>query len=323
MTSTQASAAAPRPKSAVIRFLQHRRRVFSKNWELLLLCIPAIAAYLLFQYAPMVGLQMAFRNYRYDRGLFHSEWTGFKNFEFLFRSIDLARIVRNSVLYSLTFLILGTICNVVVALLLFEINNRRWLKFYQTVMTFPNFLSWVVVGFVTYAVFNPSIGVLNQVLAFFGHEGVNVYGSPKYWPYILTYMNLWKNVGMGCIMYYAALMGIDPSLYEAATIDGANRWQQTIHISLPSLTSLITIMSILGIGGLFGGDFGLFYQIPRNIGVLYPTTDIINTYVYRGLAGGDYGMSSATGLVQSVVGLVLVVATNLVVKKISPENSMF
>ena len=304
-------------------FLLRQWYTFKKNWELLLLCMPAIIAYFLFHYVPMVGLQLPFRNYRYDLGLFHSEWVGFKNFEFLFNSVDLVRIVRNTVLYSLTFLILGTVCKVVVALLLFEINNRKCLKFYQTVMTIPNFLSWVVVGFITYAVFNPSIGVLNQVITLFGGTGVNVYATPECWPFILTYMDIWKNVGMGCIIYYASLLGIDPSLYEAATIDGAGRWKQTIHISIPNLIPLITIMSIMGIGGLFNGDFGLFYQIPRNIGVLYPTTDIINTYVYRGLSGGDYGMSSATGLVQSVVGLILVVCTNGVVRKISPENSMF
>ncbi len=311
----------PRSKSA--HRLRRWVRTFKANWELLLLCIPALISYILFQYIPMGGLVMAFERYRYDLGLFGSLFIGLENFEFLFKSVDLVRIVRNTVGYGALFLVVDLITNVGVALLLFEINSRGALKFYQTVMTLPRFLSWVIVGFITYAIFNPAVGVLNQVLSVLGMQGVDVYSNPSYWPFILTVVHIWNGVGMGCIMYYANLIGIDPALYEAATIDGASRWQQTLHISIPSLVPLMTIMGIMAVGGLFNGDFGLFYQIPRDVGVLYPTTDIINTYVFRGLQNGEFGMSSATGLVQSVVGLVLVTITNAIVKKIAPENSMF
>lgn len=298
-------------------------RTFKNNWELLLLCLPAVICYILFNYVPMSGLVLAFKNFRYDLGLFGSPWNGWANFDFLFQSVDLGRIVRNTLGYSATFIVVNLVTNVTVALLLFEISSRKALKAYQTMMTLPNFLSWVIVGFITYAIFNPSYGVLNQMLASMGKETVDVYSQPGYWPYILVFVNTWKGVGMGCIMYYAALIGIDSSLYEAARIDGANRWQMTLHISIPSLIPLMTIMTIMAVGNMFRGDFGLFYQIPRDVGVLYPTTDVIDTYVYRGLQQANFGIGSAVGLVQSVVGLVLVTATNAIVKKISPENSMF
>jgi putative aldouronate transport system permease protein len=298
-------------------------RTFLNNWELLLLCIPALTCYVLFQYMPMGGLLMAFKDFRYNLGIFGSPWAGFKNFEFLFKSVDLVRIVRNTVSYSAAFIIVNLITNTGVALLLFEIKSRKALKAYQTIMTIPNFLSWVIIGFITYAILNPTLGVLNQFLAFIGVESVDVYTQVKYWPFIIVFMNTWKGVGMGSLMYYASLIGNDPAYYDAAVIDGANRWQQTWYISIPTLIPLMTIMTILAVGGMFSGDFGLFYQIPRNVGVLYEATDIIDTYVFRGLQSGNFGMSSAVGFVQSVVGLILVTLTNYIVGKISPDNKMF
>ena len=294
------------------------------NWELLLLCIPAVACYIIFSYVPMIGLILPFKNYKYNLGLFASKWVGLKNFNFLFKSVDLWRITRNTVCYSLAFLVVGSIVNIGIALLLFEIKERRSaLKAYQTIMTFPNFMSWVIVGFITYAIFNPVLGVMNQLIRALGGAGVDVYSSPSYWPFIIVFVNAWKGLGMGSMMYLANLLGIDASLYEAATIDGANRWQQTRYISIPSIIPLWTIMTILAIGGMFRGDFGLFYQIPRNIGLLYETTDIIDTFVYRGLQTNNYGQSSAVGFIQSLLGLICVGGTNWIVSKISPENAMF
>ncbi len=295
-----------------------------KNWELLLLCLPAVAAYIIFHYIPMVGLIMPFINYKFNLGLFGSKWIGFKNFRFLFRSTDLWRITRNTVGYNLIFLAVGTVVNIGVALLLFEIKERRnALKTYQTIMTFTEFMSWVIVGFITYAIFNPRLGVMNQLIRALGGQGVDVYSSPQYWPFIIPIVNVWKGVGMGSMMYLANLMGIDASLYEAATIDGANRWQQTRYISIPNIIPLWTIIAILCVGNIFSGDFGLFYQIPRNVGLLYETTDIINTFVYRGLQDTNYGQSSAVGFIQSILGLICVGLTNWVVTKIEPENAMF
>ena len=273
-------------------------RRFRANWELLLLCVPAIFCYIVFSYIPMIGLVMPFKNYKYNLGLFGSKWVGLKNFEFLFRSTDLWRITRNTVGYGLIFLVVGTVVNIGIALLLFEIKERRGaLKTYQTIMTFPNFMSWVIVGFITYAIFNPTLGVMNQLIRALGGKGVDVYSNPAYWPFIIPIVNAWKGLGMGSMMYLANLLGIDGSLYEAATIDGANRWQQTRYISIPNIIPLWTIMTILAVGGLFRGDFGLFFQIPRNIGLLYETTDIIDTFVYRGLQSNNYGQSSAVGFI--------------------------
>ena len=302
-----------------------RMNAFIKDFELTLLCIPAIVGYFLFHYVPIFGLTMAFKDYKLAKGIWGSRWVGTKNFDFFFHSVDLARIVRNTVLYSISFIILGLIANIIIALLLNEIReNRGALKYYQTTMILPNFLSWVIVGYITYALFNPNLGVLRQIRQMMGlTETLDVYKDPKYWPFILCFINLWKGVGMGSMFYFAALIGIDESLYEAARIDGASRWQQIWHISLPGIVPLITILSIMAMGSVFRGDFGLFYQISRNVQVLYPTTDIIDTYIFRGLQNSNYSMSSTVGFVQSVVGLIMVAGTNAIVKKISPENSMF
>ena len=301
-----------------------KRGIFQKNFELLSLCIPALVGYILFAYVPMFGLVMAFKDYKLAKGIWGSKWIGLKNFQFLWSSVDLVRIVRNTVCYSITFIIVGLIFNVFIALLLNEIaDNRRALKYYQTTMIFPNFLSWVIVGYITYALFNPTLGIMTQLRTTLGLPAIDVYMNAEYWPGILIVVNMWKGIGMGSMFYFAALIGINESLYEAARIDGANRLQQICHISIPSLIPLMTIMSILAMGSVFRGDFGLFYQIPRDISILYDTTDIIDTYVFRGLQNNSYGMASAVGFVQSVVGLIMVTATNAIVKRVSPENSMF
>ena len=218
---------------------------------------------------------------------------------------------------------LSPVVNVIVALLLFEIASRRALKTYQTIITFPNFMSMVIVGYIVYAILSPRTGLLNQILQFFGKEPIDAYMNPKYWPFILTVVNLWKGVGMGSMMYFASLMGVDTSLYEAAEIDGATRFQKMRYVSVPQLIPLVCIFTIMNAGSLINGNFDLFYVIPRNTSTLYATTDILNTYVYRSLQESSYAIGATAGLIQSVVGLILVVAANLIVKKISPENSMF
>lgn len=298
-------------------------KLFKENFELLLLALPAIIFFFIFCYLPMGGLVLAFKNYQYNSGIWGSPWAGFKNFEFFFTSGDLVRLIRNTVGYSVLFIIVGVVVNVGVALLLYEITKRIYIKIFQTVMILPHFISWVIVSFITYIFLHPEYGVLNNLLTAMNLTPVSWYSDTTWWPLILTVVNIWKGVGMGCLIYYAALMGVDKSLFEAAEIDGASKWQKIWNISIPAILPVITINIILSIGGIFRGDFGLFYQIPRDVGALYPVTDIIDTYVYRGIRTGDIGVTSAVGFIQSFVGLFMVVLSNWVVKKIYPENAMF
>ncbi len=221
------------------------------------------------------------------------------------------------------FIIINLVAGVIVALLLYEVRSKRALKFYQTSMMLPRFLSWVIVGYITYTFLSPTMGILNQVIEFFGGSPVNWYSEVSAWPWILLITNTWKVLGLNCIMYYAALMGIDKAYFEAAEIDGANRFQQILHISIPSIKPLMIVLTLLAFGNIFRGDFGLFYVIPRDVGLLYPATDIIDTYVYRGLRTGNLGTTAAVGLFQSLVGFVMIVTMNGIVRKVEPESSLF
>ncbi len=292
--------------------------------ELFVLTLPAVLLLLIFAYWPMFGVIVAFKRFNPNAGILASEWVGFQNFEFFFSSQDAWRVLRNTVLYGIDFQIVGLVSALALAILMYNVRSRAALKFYQTSMILPKFISMVLVAYITYAVLNPVSGIANQLIRAFGGNSVQWYSEPKYWPFILTIVEVWKTVGMNSIVYYAAMMGIDETLFEAARIDGANRWQEIRHIMLPELSSVICILLILGMGGLISGDFGLFYQVPMNIGVLYPTTDIINTYTFRGLMSTtNWGMTSAVGLFQSVISLILIVGSNLIIKKIEPANSLF
>jgi putative aldouronate transport system permease protein len=274
-------------------------------------------------YLPMFGVIVAFKNYRYDKGILGSDWVGFKNFEFLFKSDTAWRITRNTVLYNLTYMILTTICALAVAIMLNEIA-KRWLKVYQTSMLLPYFLSWVVMSYITQAFLDHQSGFVNTILVSMGMEKIKWYFEAHYWPFILVIVHLWKSIGFSALVYYAGVLGIDAELYEAAKIDGAKRMQMVWNITIPQLTPLITILLILSLGGMFRGDFGLHYFIPNNNGMTYSTTDIIDTYIYRALSTlGDISMASAVGLYQSLVGFVLVIAANYTVRKINDENSLF
>lgn len=294
------------------------------SWQLLLLCIPAIVCYILFHYLPLIsGVILPFKDYVFRDGIFGSEWCGLDNFKFLFKASAITRSIRNTVFYSILFAIVDPIVNISFALLFFELKSRKALKIYQTTIILPNFMSMVVVGYITYAILSPSSGLLNIVLEYFGYTSVNVYREPSRWPFILTLVNGWKGVGMGSMLYFATLVGIDPTLYEAAKIDGANRWQQTWYVSLRHLVPMVCIFTILNIGGLFSGSFDLFYNIPRNVTALYETTDILNTYIVRMLQEGTYTQGIAIGFLQSLIGMILTVTANGIVRKISPENAMF
>ena len=304
--------------------MRKSKRNMVDNMQLLLLALPGIVYYIIFHYIPMSGLVIAFKNYRYDKGIFGSDWVGFKNFEFFFASSDAWRVTRNTVGYGALFTVMTIVVSVAIALLMIQITSRVRLKIYQTSMFLPNFISWVLVSEIVFLIIGPTQGVINQALTSLGFDTISFYADPKYWPVILTITNLWKNIGMQTLIYYAGLMGVDKGLYEASEIDGANKFHQTIHISLPHLIPSITILGIMSIGNFFRGDFGLFYNVPRNTGMLLQTTDVIDTYIYRGLMQiGDIGMSAAVGLFQSVAGLILVIISNTIVKRINPDNTLF
>lgn len=301
-----------------------KKRRDTTSFQLFLLGFPGMLAVLIFHYLPMFGIVIAFKKYNPNKGIFGSPWNGLDNFQFFFTTPDAVRIIRNTVLYSIDYLFLGMVFSVLTAILFYNIASRKALKVYNTVMILPSFVSMVLISYIVYALLNPTMGLLNRVLGRFGlPDSIDWYSKPDAWPFILTIMKIWNSVGMGSIIYYAALMGIDESLFEAAKVDGATRFQQMWHIAVPHLSAVIAIQLILGFGGIFSGDFGLHYQLTRDVGILYPTTDIINTYTFRGLKDGNMSISAAVGLVQSVMGVIMVVAVNMIVKKISPENSMF
>ena len=291
-----------------------------------MLTLPAVLIVFAFKYLPMGGLVMAFKDYKPMMGIFASPWNGFENFMFFFRSSLIWLVTRNTLLYNLAFIVLTPIVSVTLAIMMYEIAKRFYIKVYQTVLFLPFFLSWVVVSIMLYAFLNTQSGLLNRLLMeLFGMEAIRWYTRPELWPFIIVFMQLWKTVGYSTVIYYAGLMGIDPALYEAAEIDGAGRWQRTLRITIPMLSQLIVILAILGIGRIFFSDFGLFYQLPLQSGPLLPTTDVINYFTYRALVEiRDYGMAAAVGLYQSVMGLVLVVATNLLARRLSDgEQGLF
>ncbi len=298
-------------------------RDFKKNFNLFTLAMPGLLLILIFSYLPMAGIIVAFKKYRFDLGIFKSEWSGFANFEFFFSSDVAVRIVRNTVLYSLSFMVIGTIIALAFALLLNELT-RKWVKLHQTILFLPYFVSWIIVAYLVEGFLHHERGYLNHLLVLFGQDPVRWYTESVAWPVILNVVNLWKNLGFSTLIYYAGIMGIDPSLYEAAKIDGANKVQMIWKITLPLLSPLISILIIIGVGAMMTADFGLFYFIPKDSSYLYASTDVINTYVYRSLINiGDIGMATAVGLFQSVAGFILVVIANEIIKKINAENSLW
>jgi len=304
---------------------QGRRIKFAKYSPLMLLMLPGLAYLLINNYSPMFGMFIAFKNINFTQGIFESDWVGFKNFEYLFKTSDAYIITRNTILYNAAFIVLGTVFAIAFAILLNEIRRKLLSRFYQSVIVLPHLISFVVVGYLAYAAFSMDTGFMNKtILPMFGIDPISWYTEPKYWPYILTIVHLWKSVGFSCIVYLASIISIDTEYYEAATLDGASKWMQIRKITIPLITPVIVMLTLLGIGRIFYSDFGLFYQVPMNTGILSDTTNVIDTYVYRGLmVMGDIGMSSAAGVYQSVVGFVLVLAANWIVRKVNKENALF
>ena len=304
------------------------KKRFRKYRFLYLLALPSFVYLIINNYMPMVGLTLAFKNYNFALGIMKSPWCGIKNFTYLFNSKWAKIMFRNTIGYNLAFLILGTILAIFVAILLGEIRNERAKKTYQTLILIPHLVSMVLVGYIVYAFLANKNGFINQgILIPFGMSESSVpnwYMEAKKWPVILTIVSLWKGFGFQSIVYYATIIGFDRSYYEAAVVDGASVWQQITKITLPLLKPTIIILTIMALGRMFSSDFGLFYQVPMNTGSLYSTTTTIDTFVYRALMEDhDIGRSLAAGFLQSILGFVLVIIANAIVRRIEPDSALY
>jgi putative aldouronate transport system permease protein len=292
---------------------------------LVIMTLPGLAYLFINNYLPMAGLVIAFKDFNYAKGIFGSNWAGLKNFAFLFRTRDAFVITRNTILYNAAFIIINTVVAIATAIMLSEVTKKLLMRVYQTVILLPYLISIVIVSYLAYAFLSVNVGFINKtILPLFGAKAVAWYTEAKYWPFILPIVNLWRGFGFYSVVYLSSIVGIDRTYYEAAELDGATKFQCIRHITLPLITPVITMMALLAVGRIFYSDFGLFYQVPMNSGALYSTTNVIDTYVYRGLMQlGDIGMSAAAGLYQSLVGFLLVLGSNFLVRKLNPDNALF
>lgn len=304
----------------------------SKNWRkklihsipIYLMILPGIIYLFCNNYIPMFGIVIAFKKVNWQKGLWASEWVGFENFRFLFQSKEAFTMIRNTLLYNITFIILGMICAITVAILLNEISKKVCKTVYQSLILLPYLMSWVVVSYLGFALLSNENGFLNNVLKAFEIAPVAWYQETKYWPFILIFVNLWKSIGFNMIIYYSSIVGISQEYYEAAKLDGAGKWKQITSITLPLLKPTMITLFIMSVGAIMASDFGLFYQIPKNQGVLYPVTQTIDTYVYNALMKlGNISMSSAASVLQSIVGFVLVITANGIVRKYDKDSALF
>ncbi len=301
-----------------------------KNWGLLVLAIPGIVITILMKYLAYPGLLLAFKDYQatIDQGffaaLFSSPWVGLDNFKFLVMNPDMGIILRNTLGYNISLIIIGTIAAVVTAIAINEVLHLRTKKFIQTLMFFPFFMSWVSVSYMMVGFFDKDYGLLNQILVFFNLTPIDWYNDPTWWPFIIIIMGVWKGLGYNSVIYLSTIQGFDKSYYEAACIDGATKWQQIKYITAPLLKPMIIILTILGIGGIMYSDFGLFYQLPKNSSALYNVTQTLDIFVYNALKiPNSLGLSAAASFFQSIVGFTLVIGTNFLVRRIDKDSALF
>ncbi len=287
--------------------------------------VPGIIYLTINNLIPMViGVIVAFKDVNFHTGILFSPWCGWENFKYLFRTSDTWVITRNTILYNLAFIVLGTGIALLIALLLNEIKNKYFFSFYQGVMLFPHLVSMLIVSYLVFAFLSSQSGFVNHtLLPLLKKDAVAWYSEPGYWPFILTYVSCWKNFGYLSLIFYAAISNVDPEIYDAAEVDGAGRLQQACKITVPMIKSSVAVMVLLNVGRIFSSDFGLFYQVPMDSGALYPVTNVIDTYVYRALLKtGDIGMASAACLYQSIVGCGIFCLANLAMKKYSPDDAI-
>ena len=302
-----------------------KKNALKEYWPLYLMMLPALLYLLINNYIPMAGMVIAFKKLNFAKGIWASPWAGIKNFKFLFASRDAWVITRNTLLYNVAFILVNMVVGIAIAILITEVRNTKLKKVYQSAILLPFLMSMVILSYIVYALLSAENGLVNNsILPLFHIDSIQWYQEPKYWPVILIIANCWKGVGYGCLIYIASLIGIDPSFYEAARLDGASKWQEITKITLPSLVPTIITLLLLSIGRIFYSDFGLFYQVPMNSGVLFPTTNVIDTYVYRALIEqGNISMSSAAGVYQSLVGFCVVMLSNWIVRKVDKDQALF
>ena len=298
----------------------------SKNRALVLMVLPGVACVILFSYVPMLGLVLAFKRLDYTAGIWKSPWVGLDNIKFLFASSSTTlRMLTNTLRYYFLFTIIGTFLNVALAIALNEALNKRFAKIAQTIMILPKFISWVAVTFIVSSLFDARKGMVNHLMLAMGKTPISWYTEPKYWPAILTMVTVWSSAGYGSVLYLSALAGMDQEVFEAAALDGASKWQQLWHITLPMLTSLVCILTLMGLGGIMSSNTGLFYQVTKNVGALFPTTQTIDAYVLNALnsTNTNFGMTAAVTLFQSIIGFIMVFGVNMIVRRIEPDNALF
>ena len=303
----------------------------TKKWTrwipLYLMMLPGLAYLFINNYIPMAGLLTAFKNVNFADGIWASPWATplWKNFEYLFVTKDVWVITRNTILYNLAFITVNTAMAIFIAILICDIASKQLKRLYQSAILLPFLMSYVIVSYIVFALLSNENGLLNKtLLPALGMEPINWYASPQYWPVILVLVNFWKGIGYSCLIYIASINGIDPALYEAAELDGASRWQRLWNVTLPGIKSSVITLTLLNVGRIFYSDFSLFYQVPQNSGLIFSTTNTLDTYVYRALlTSGNIPMASAAGFYQSVIGFIVVLAVNLLVKHISKEDALF
>ena len=293
----------------------------AKHWPYFLMSLPVVIILFLFAYVPMAGLIMAFKKLDYQVGIWQSPFCGLDNFKFLFASKDiLINMTKNTLIYYVLFTGIGTFLNIVVAICFDQLVLKKLAKVMQSIVIIPVFISYAAVQFIVFAYLNSNTGMINEVF----NLSTRWYSTPEAWPVILTIVKMWNSVGYGSVLYMSVLAGVDTQLYEAAKIDGANKWRQIWHVSIPSLIPMISVMLLLSVGGMMHSDTGLFYQVTRNTGTLYPTTRVIDSYVLNMiLHTSEPGFTAAASLLQSVIGTLMILLANFAVRKIEPDNALF
>jgi putative aldouronate transport system permease protein len=288
-----------------------------------LMILPGMIYILINNYIPMAGILIAFKKVDYAKGIFRSGWIGMENFKYLFSTVNAFIITRNTILYNLVFIILGTILGLVVGIFLSEIASKIFQKVYQTIILLPQLFSIIIVAYIVLTFLSNEAGFINKTVLGSGN-GIDFYSNPAYWPFILTLVFLWKGLGYNSIIYLSAIVSVDKNLYEAATVDGVSRFKQVFHVTIPCIKPTIITLALIGVGRIFYSDFGLFYQVPMNSGRLFNVTNTIDTFVYRSLLqSNNIGMASAAATYQAVVGFIVILTVNMIVRKIDRENALF